>query len=62
MGGGGCVPVRSGFFVPGCCFGNNRGGEGVEICGVDDVTHLVLSLKDGKCCHKNNTNNVHGRI
>lgn len=44
VGGGGRVPACSGLFAPGCRFGNNRGGEGVEIRGVDDVTHLVLSL------------------
>lgn len=48
---GGCVPACSGLFAPGCCFGDNRGGEGVEVRGVDDVTHLVLSLKNEKCCH-----------
>lgn len=51
MGGGGRVPACSGLFAPGCCLGDSRGGEGVDIRGVDDVTHLVLGLKDEKCCH-----------
>ena len=51
MRGGGCVPACGGLFAPGCCFGDNRGGEGVEVRGVDDVTHLVLSLKNENCCH-----------
>lgn len=50
MGGGGYVP-GSGLFAPGCCFWGNRGGKGVDIRGVDDVTHLVLGLKDERCCH-----------
>lgn len=51
MGGGGCVPACSGLFALGRCFGDNRGGKGVEIRGVNDVTHLVLGLKDEKRCH-----------
>lgn len=50
MGGGGHVPARCGLSALGCRFGDDRGGEGVEVRGVDDVTHLVLRLKDEKCC------------
>lgn len=48
MGGGGCVPACSGLFAPGCGFGDNGGGEGVEMRSVGDVAHLVLGLKDEK--------------
>lgn len=48
VGGGGCVPARCGLFALGCRFGDDRGGEGVQIRGVDDVAHLVLSLKKGE--------------
>ena len=50
VGGGGSVPAWSGLAAPGRCFGDNSGGEGVEVRGVDDgVAHLVLGLKDEKC-------------
>lgn len=44
VGGGGCVPACCGLFALGCRFGDDRGGEGVQIRGVDDVAHLVLGL------------------
>lgn len=50
MGGGRSVPVCSGLFAFGCCFGDDAGGEGVTLRSVVDVTHLVLSLQqDDKC-------------
>lgn len=49
MFGGGSVPVCSGIFAPGCCFGHNSGGEGVEVGGINYVAHLVLGLKDDTC-------------
>lgn len=49
VGGGGCVSACCGLFAPGCRFGDNCGGEGVEACGVTDVTHLVLGLKHERC-------------
>lgn len=46
MGGGGCVPSCSGLFAPGGRFSHDGGGKGVRVCGVDDVTHLILGLKN----------------
>lgn len=59
VGGGGWVPACSTLFAPGCCLGSNRGGKGVEIRGVNDVTHLVLGLKDEKCCQGFVTVRIH---
>lgn len=49
VGRGVCVSAGGGLFAPGCCFGDNCGGEGIEVCSVADVTHLVLGLKHEKC-------------
>lgn len=44
LGGGGRVSVGRGFSAPGCGFGDQRGGEGVDVRGVGDVAQPVLCL------------------
>lgn len=45
LGGGGRVSVSRGLSAPGCGFGDQRGGEGVDVRGVGDVAQLVLCLR-----------------
>lgn len=44
LGGGWRVSVGRGFSAPGSGFGDQRGGEGVDVRGVGDVAQLVLCL------------------
>lgn len=49
---GGCrVFISGGPSAPGCGSGDQRGGEGVDVCGVGDVAQLVFSLgeNDAAC-------------
>lgn len=45
MGGGGQGSARGDLSSPGCGFGHSGGSDGVEVCGVSDVTHLVFRLQ-----------------
>lgn len=46
MGGGGQGSARGDLSSPGSGFGHSSGGgDGVEVCGVSDVTHLVFRLQ-----------------
>lgn len=45
MGGGGQGSARSDLSGPGRGFGQSGGGDGVEGCGLADITHLVFCLQ-----------------